>query len=82
MLYDPEVFQAGSEYYNEKDDTPPRCRSCGSTNINFDVYESGRFWVCLDCGRQSGMEAAYDEENAIPAPHNDPFLRESLGFDP
>ncbi|MCF7859124.1 MAG: tetratricopeptide repeat protein [Candidatus Cloacimonetes bacterium] len=71
IQYNKNDFRKGSPYYNEKDDHPPRCRSCGSTNLNFTIASGYRYWICLDCGRHSGKAAAYDPVTAVPAPHND-----------
>jgi tetratricopeptide (TPR) repeat protein/ribosomal protein L37AE/L43A len=82
VQYNQNKFPIGSPYYNENDDSPPRCRSCGSTNINFSIHGGERYWICTSCGRQSGEAATYDPVTAVPAPHNDPIFRKDLRLKP
>lgn len=66
--YDPDVFVPGSPFYNEMDDTPPRCRSCGSREIEFMIIRGRRYWSCKSCGRYSGNPAHYNPDTATPPP--------------
>ena len=66
IKYSPTLFTEGSPWYHPGDDAPPRCRSCGSTNLEFALHSNQRFWVCLACGRQSGEAARYDKDFAFP----------------
>ena len=82
IRYNEKEFSPGSPYYHKDDDCPPRCRSCGSDKLSFYVANNQRFWICHDCGRQSGESATYNPKTAIPAPHNDPIFKEGLEANP
>lgn len=78
IKYNPVDFAEGSPLYNPEDDTPPRCRSCGSNNIFFYLTNNQRFWTCNDCGRQSGESASFNSRYAFPPPENDPYYQKGL----
>lgn len=77
-------FIAGRKFHNPNDDKPPRCRSCGGADLTFYIANNERFWHCHNpqCQRQSGEAAQYNEDDAIPPPHADPFMQEALESDP
>ena len=76
-----EMYILKPRFFHPDDDVPPRCRSCGSNNIDFLIHDTTRYWICLDCGRQSGEAARYDPNKAVPAPHNDPQIQKALLHD-